>query len=141
MWCALWRTSPNPMRRRRCLRLPTASKQNFNSAARATPRKEVRKEMKNRREFLKESATGALLLGSQSVFPLSRIITTPTGHLKPKVVVARDPELHGQSTQPDERRVLDLLDRAMAAYTGKDKPAEGGKKGFAWAPPGNRGLG
>ena len=87
--------------------------------------------MKNRREFLKESATGALLLGSQSVFPLSRIITTPTGHLKPKVVVARDPELHGQSTQPDERRVLDLLDRAMATYTGKDKPVEAWKQVIA----------
>ncbi|MGD0913754.1 MAG: DUF362 domain-containing protein, partial [Terracidiphilus sp.] len=45
---------------------------------------------------------------------------------KSKIVIARDPELHGVGTnttaQPDERRVRNLLDRAIAAYTGHAKP-------------------
>jgi uncharacterized protein (DUF362 family) len=45
---------------------------------------------------------------------------------KSRIVIARDPELHGaganKSTQPDEQRVRNLLDRAIAAYTGHAKP-------------------
>ena len=43
------------------------------------------------------------------------------------MVVARDAALHGTSTQPDEQRVLNLLDKAMAAYTGREKPLEAWK--------------
>jgi uncharacterized protein (DUF362 family) len=46
---------------------------------------------------------------------------------KSKVVVARDAALHGSRGQLDEQRVLDLLDRAMAAYTGRDHPVEAWK--------------
>jgi hypothetical protein len=47
---------------------------------------------------------------------------------KSKVVVARDAALHGPGGQLDEKRVLALLDRAIAAYTGHDKPVEAWKR-------------
>ena len=77
--------------------------------------------MKNRREFLKE--TGAVLLGSQSVFALAESLpesSQQSPSAKSKVVIARDPALHGQSTVPDEQRVLNLLDHAMTTYTQRD---------------------
>lgn len=82
--------------------------------------------MKNRREFLKTSATGALLLGAQSSLGLAAALDQGAS-AKSKVVVARDPELHRPDGQLDEKRVLALLDRAMAAYTGHDKPVEAWK--------------
>ena len=46
--------------------------------------------------------------------------------------MARDAALHGpggsQVAQPDEKRVLALLDRAIAAYTGRDHPVEAWKR-------------
>ncbi len=47
---------------------------------------------------------------------------------KSKVVVARDAALHGPDGQLDEKRVQALLDRAMAAYTGRDNPVEAWKR-------------
>jgi uncharacterized protein (DUF362 family) len=47
---------------------------------------------------------------------------------KSRVVVARDPALHNRAGQLDEKRVLDLLDRAMAHYTGRDNPVEAWKR-------------
>jgi uncharacterized protein (DUF362 family) len=79
--------------------------------------------MKSRREFLKEAATGAVLIGSQSAFGMASSLSGVEKHTdepKSKVVVARDPALHGQSTQPNEQRVLNLLDYAMTSYTGRD---------------------
>jgi uncharacterized protein (DUF362 family) len=84
--------------------------------------------MKTRREFLKEAATGAVLVGSSAAaesLGLGGMLEPHAG--KAKVVIARDPALHGESTRPDEKRVLDLLDRAIAAYTGHDRPAESWK--------------
>jgi len=79
--------------------------------------------MNDRREFLKSAATGAALLGSSRIGLASMLAQHPeTG--KSRVVVARDTALHGTGSQPDEKRVLDLLDRAMAAYTGREKPVE-----------------
>ena len=80
--------------------------------------------MKSRREFLKEAATGAVLLGSSAAAE-KLAFAAPAG--KSKVVIARDASLHGAGTQPDEQRVLDLLDKAMAAYTGRQKPVEAWK--------------
>lgn len=80
--------------------------------------------MKSRREFLKEAATGAVLLGSTAAAE-KLAFAAPAG--KSKVVIARDASLHGAGAQPDEQRVLDLLDKAMAAYTGRQKPAEAWK--------------
>jgi len=86
--------------------------------------------MKSRREFLKEAATGAVLLGSSAAadaMGLADMLERHAGSGKSKVVIARDSALHGQSTRPDEKRVLDLLDRAIAAHTGRDHPVDAWK--------------
>jgi uncharacterized protein (DUF362 family) len=80
--------------------------------------------MTSRREFLKEAATGALMLGSGSKIGLAGMLDQHTQTVKSTVVIARDPALHGSSGQPDEKRVLDLLDRAISSYTGRDRPVE-----------------
>lgn len=82
--------------------------------------------MNTRREFLKTAATGALVLGSQSTLSLAAALDQQT-HGKSKVVVARDPALHDAQGQLDEKRVQALLDRAIAHYTGRDKPVEAWK--------------
>ena len=84
--------------------------------------------MSNRREFLKEAATGAVLVGAQSKLGLAAILDRPMGGGKPKVVIARDPAVHGPDGQLDEKHVLDLLDRAIASYTGRDHPIEAWKR-------------
>jgi uncharacterized protein (DUF362 family) len=80
--------------------------------------------MKSRRDFLKTAATGAVLLGAQSKLGMAKILDQH----KSKVVVARDAALHGPSGQLDEKRVADLLDRAIATYTGRDNPVEAWKR-------------
>jgi len=80
--------------------------------------------MKDRREFLKSAASGAVLLGSQSKLGLAGILAQHAEIAKSRVVVARDAALHGTGSQPDEKRVLDLLDRAIASYAGREKPLE-----------------
>ena len=84
--------------------------------------------MKSRRNFLKDVATGALILGSQSRFGLAGMLDQHAQAVKSRVVVATDPGLHGQAAQPDEKRVLDLLDRAIAAYTRRDRPVDAWKR-------------
>ena len=90
--------------------------------------------MKSRREFLKDAATGAMVLGSAVATErlafagmLGQGAGQHAGAGKSKVVIARDASLHGAGTQPDEQRVLNLLDKAMAAYTGREKPVEAWK--------------
>ena len=90
--------------------------------------------MKSRREFLKDAATGAVLLGPAAAAEklalareLGQHAAEHSGTGKSKVVIARDGALHGAGTQPDEQRVLNLLDKAMAAYTGREKPVEAWK--------------
>ncbi|MDE3187625.1 MAG: DUF362 domain-containing protein [Acidobacteriota bacterium] len=83
--------------------------------------------MKSRREFLKGAATGAALLGAQSRLGLAAMLDQRTEAGKPKVVIARDAALMGKDGKPDEKRVLDLLDRAIANYTGGDKPVDAWK--------------
>lgn len=83
--------------------------------------------MKDRRQFLKEAAAGAVMVSSGSGLRMAALAAEKASAAKSKVVIARDPALHGAGTQPDEKRVLNLLDRAMAAYTGRDKPAEAWK--------------
>jgi len=74
-----------------------------------------------------------MLLGTQSKLGLGAILDRngwrpPQAEpAKSRVVVAKDPALHGQNGQLDEKRVLDLLDRAIAAYTGHDHPVEAWK--------------
>lgn len=76
--------------------------------------------MKNRREFLKQAATGAVLMSSGG--RMAAVLGESAHQGTSKVVVARDPSLHSASAQPDEQKVLDLLDRAIASYTGHAKP-------------------
>jgi len=82
--------------------------------------------MNNRRDFLKTAATGAVLLGSQRGMGLAEAIDKHTG-ARPKVVVARDAQLHGSGGVLDEKRVQPLLDRAIASYSGHDKPVDAWK--------------
>jgi uncharacterized protein (DUF362 family) len=79
--------------------------------------------MKSRREFLKDAATGAVLLGTSATAE-KLALAVPA---KSKVVIARDASLHGAGAQPDEQKVLNLLDKAMAAYTGHEKPVQAWK--------------
>jgi uncharacterized protein (DUF362 family) len=80
--------------------------------------------MESRRTFLKGAATGALALGAESKLGLAAALDQRAQSGKSKIVIARDATLHGTGAQPDDRRVLALLDRAMAAYTGRNHPAE-----------------
>ena len=79
--------------------------------------------MKSRREFL-QAATGAVLLGSQSKLGLADVVGGHSEAPSSKVVVARDAAAHGANGQLDEARVLALLDKAIAAYTGREHPVE-----------------
>lgn len=80
--------------------------------------------MKSRRRFLREAATGALLLGTRQQWMWGASSQAREEAGKSRVVVARDPQLHDAAGQLDEVRVKALLDRALATYTGKDKPAD-----------------
>jgi hypothetical protein len=92
--------------------------------------------MKSRREFIKTTATGALLLGSSAAADkLGFAVMLDNQHAassKSRVVVARDTDLHGQDGQLDEKRVLALLDRAIATYTGHDKRSKRGNGLCRW---------
>lgn len=78
--------------------------------------------MTSRREFLKEAATGAVLIGSQAPLAFAGLLDAHAEPGKSRVVVARDAQLHGASSQPDPKRVSALLDRAIASYTGIPQP-------------------
>ena len=71
-----------------------------------------------------------MLLGSQSKLGLAATLDTHAETGKSKVVVAKDPALHGPDGQLDEKRVVDLLDRAIASYTGHDIPSTPGSRLF-----------
>jgi uncharacterized protein (DUF362 family) len=86
--------------------------------------------MNSRRDFLKTAATGAALLATESKLGLAAMLDQHANsdqHAKSKVVIARDPALHSPGGKLDDKRVADLLDRAIAAYTGRDKPVEAWK--------------
>lgn len=86
--------------------------------------------MKSRRDFLKEAATGAVVLGSSAAtekLALAAMLDPRATVGESRVVIARDAALHSAGAQPDEQRVLNLLDKAMTACTGRDKPVEAWK--------------
>jgi len=83
--------------------------------------------MKSRREFLKGAATGAVILGAESSLGLTRALEAQTEKDKATVVIARDPALHGPDGKLDEKRVGDLLDRAISTYTGRRRPVDAWK--------------
>jgi len=82
--------------------------------------------MKSRREFLKDAATGAVLLSAAKLV-LPGAAEAHAAARKSRVVIARDAALSANGGQPDEQRVLNLLDKVMAAYTGRDTPIEAWK--------------
>jgi uncharacterized protein (DUF362 family) len=82
--------------------------------------------MASRRDFLKAAATGALALGAQSKLGLAAAADQQAG--KSKVVIARDPALHGPDARLDAKRAADLLDRAITAYTDRNHPVEAWKQ-------------
>ena len=83
--------------------------------------------MKSRREFVKEAATGAIVLGAQNGLALTRAFDSRL-EAKPKVVIARDPALHGTDGKLDPARVSALLDRAISAYTGHGRAVDAWKR-------------
>jgi uncharacterized protein (DUF362 family) len=83
--------------------------------------------MTTRRDFLKEAATGAMVLGARNNLGLTPAIKQALEHGKSKVVIARDPALHGPDGKLDERRVGELLDRAITSYTGHKRPDDAWK--------------
>jgi hypothetical protein len=84
--------------------------------------------MESRRDFLKTAATGAMLLGAQSKLGLAALVGQNAEKGNSRIVVARDEMLHSAGGRLDEKRVADLLDRAIAAYTGRDKPVDSWKR-------------
>jgi uncharacterized protein (DUF362 family) len=90
--------------------------------------------MKSRREFIKTTATGALIVGTSAAaekLGLAAMLDRNAQHAengKSKVVIARDAGLRGPGGQLDDKRVQALLDSAIAAYTGRDHPIEAWKR-------------
>jgi uncharacterized protein (DUF362 family) len=78
--------------------------------------------MTSRREFLKEAATGAVLLSSQAPRSFAGLLDARAEAGKSRVVVARDAALYSSDKQLDPQRVGALLDRAIASYTGIKEP-------------------
>ncbi len=79
--------------------------------------------MESRREFLKAAAVSAVLAGTESKLALGA-----SAAAKPRVVVATDQSLRGESGVPDEKRVAALLDRAMSSYWHNDHPVDAWKR-------------
>ena len=89
--------------------------------------------MKSRREFLKKAATGAVLLGSQRKLGLAEAWKSTPVPVNRKWSLREIRRCTAKMEQLDEKRVLDLLDRAIAAYTGRDHPVEAWKHIVAMA--------
>ena len=83
--------------------------------------------MKSRRDFLKVAATGAIVVGAENTFGLKGALDRQSEKEKARVVIARDPALHGSDGKLDEKRVGELLDRAIASYTGHKRPIDAWK--------------
>lgn len=72
---------------------------------------------------MKDAATGALVLGAQSSLGLKHSQDVRS-EAKSRVVIARDPALHGTDGKLDPSRVSALLDRAIETHTGRKHPTE-----------------
>jgi uncharacterized protein (DUF362 family) len=81
-----------------------------------------------RRDFLKNAVAGAALLGSLAGRGLASAAEQGQIPAKSRVVVARDPQLRGTGSSVDSSRMFALLDRAMQALCGCDRPIEAWKK-------------
>jgi uncharacterized protein (DUF362 family) len=72
----------------------------------------------SRRDFLKQAAAGAVVLGAES----GRVLAQEGHAGKSKVVVARDLGVRKSDNSLDAQRVAKLLDKAMMAYAGGSNP-------------------
>jgi uncharacterized protein (DUF362 family) len=84
--------------------------------------------MKNRRQFMKEVAAGAAILGAQSTLALGGASASTRSTEKSRVVVVDDPKLRENSVGPDAKRVSALLDRAMQTFYRRENPVEPWKR-------------
>jgi len=85
---------------------------------------------KNRRDFLRDCALGALAAGSgRFAFAVDRSVNpSPATDEKSKVVVARDASLYGAGSTPDSARVQKLLDHAIQDFFESPDPVSPWKK-------------
>ena len=80
---------------------------------------------RSRRNFLTQCLTGAVALGAGPSLraPAQQSAAAAKSRGDSRVVIARDPELHGASSAPDPHRIEALLDRAMLALFAGDRAA------------------
>jgi uncharacterized protein (DUF362 family) len=84
--------------------------------------------MKNRREFLKEMAAGAAILGAETKFTLGAVKTAARSVGKSKVVIVCDEKVRTPGPTPDAQRVAALLDHAMQTYASSQNPVDPWKR-------------
>ncbi len=89
--------------------------------------------MKNRREFIQQAATSAVitstaLISAEGTLAFAKKTGKPALDDRSRVVIARDPQLHDAFRQPVDSRLQALLDRAIATYTGLPKSTDSWKQ-------------
>lgn len=84
--------------------------------------------MKDRRIFMKQTAAGAVLLGTAGPSLFASKSARWKEPSKSRVVVARDEQAHDDFHELMADRVDILLDRCMAAYTGQSRRVEAWKR-------------
>lgn len=84
--------------------------------------------MASRRDFLKEAASGAVILGAHRSIGFPRVLGAMPQNHRSTVVVAREPALHTRDGKLDEKRAGELLDRAIIAYTGQKRATDAWKQ-------------
>jgi uncharacterized protein (DUF362 family) len=82
----------------------------------------------NRRDFLKQSLSGAALLCACGGIGQLEAAEPVAAGVQSRVVVARDELLRGTGSTVDSQRMLALLDRAMQALFDRDQPVEAWRK-------------
>jgi uncharacterized protein (DUF362 family) len=82
----------------------------------------------SRRDFLKEFATGAVALGVTASLEDVAMAAAQAPAAKSKVILAHDANLRNGGSDPDYKRTLALLDRAMQSYFNVKDPVSPWKK-------------
>ena len=82
----------------------------------------------SRREFLRQTALGAIALGAGRASGLTAPGPSDKPAAKSRVVIALDPMLRGSGSSLDSDRLLKLLDRAVVSFYGCDSPQEAWKR-------------
>lgn len=82
----------------------------------------------SRRDFMKQALAGAATLRMSGGTALPVVTENGAGRAKSRVVIAQDPLLRGAGSAPDSNRMLSLLDRAIQALFGRDRPIDAWKR-------------